>query len=268
MSARLLPARRFYSVPGSSSSTVLVPSSIAAAEGAKGNSPTVLAAPSLVQSLPANDPRVKKLFRPFIPLDFLTTKDKKSGSTLPPNVSVEELKELRLDARLFGLDPSRDLALPTPAQVEQWNKRISLENLTSEELTKKLSQEEAAVDRSYLDPQVADELARLQDKRRRRDEKRQDRDDKQKVKLVMRGKWDQLKTVLDQEAERQDREEGEPQEEMIPLRMLPKNAQAAHRLERLETIERLVAGMDERIASWKKMRRENRRKMKQAAPPF
>ena len=189
--------------------------------------------------LPQNARLVQRLFKPFIPADFEPSLDPKTGKKMPPLVSQEELKELREQAYLFGLDPTRDLKLPEPKerpQIEVSDKRLFAR------------------------------LARFEAKRKQIEERQQERLDRQRRKLLAKGKitWDEI--------EREDQDRLDDQELMtgpqLPWHLLPRAERQKVEKERLQTVSKLMSSMDERLTEMKQRRRERRKKKLEGGLPF
>ena len=77
---------------------------------------------SEIKKLSPADPSVKRLFRPFIAADFVSTTDVK-GNRVPAIISKSEHEWLFRNALLFGLDPKKDLNIP-PVQRFQLDEGI------------------------------------------------------------------------------------------------------------------------------------------------
>ena len=224
--------------------------------------------------LSADDPIVQRLFQPWIPSDFEEEEEPSAGSGSPspsanaspsPNTSgspsprpraagttkAEELRWLRQHAVLFGLDPERDLQLPTSP----------------------------ATPAPPLDGRYAAQLEHVREIRAKKDQRRLEKELKQREQQLnkLKGKPKQLAQQLaqqqqanahqnddDEDQDNEDSSSTSSKKEYLPLTLRSRAEREAYGERKRATIQDLMEDMDERIAAWKLERRETRRERKRA----
>ncbi|KAI3641671.1 hypothetical protein MIR68_000303 [Amoeboaphelidium protococcarum] len=188
--------------------------------------------------LKRDDPLVQKLFRAYIPQDFEPQGVDKNGKEIPPLVSQQELKQLRVQCYRFGLRP-QDLNLPELKEQE-----------TTEVNDLRLSVMRARAESLIFERQ---ERAREKLAKQHRRELRQ-----RKI------------TMQDVEKDVRELEEkfADPEKYKMPLSLMTMAERAEYERKKLSFIENNMKAMDQKLQEWKIKKREARKQIHDKQSPI